>query len=428
MNSKVLWLEDSDGTLGAPARYLCDFYVYETPKVVARLVNAVLSASEAQATANSLLEQYGGTWVCVVNRGATSGPPRAPIKSSTVDKPAGAQCWLQAGTPLAPQQPQPKKSFPSPPRPVADFGLTVVDFVPSRRPLSTSFLRPQLVAGLGENSLLDTLAARAALVAWSKTPAGASSSPFYDYGANIEDAQPAWKWRDSVMLRAFRDWWNLSGKKPAATTNTGTGADPTKLTYPTTEDLAALQTWAKEAGVSLPSASPLPPPALPPPASPPAEPPGGGSSPPGGGGGGTQATCGPNEILDANGNCQPKLPPAQKAEPSSGLNSSTGLLIAGAVVVAAVGLFAATVGAGAGAAVASGGGRSENPRLRVAKLWYVFYYERGNPSPKEYLGPFATKADAENAKRAERLQYGTPASAYKVKQMSAAQFQSHWGA
>lgn len=83
-------------------RYHCDFYCYKAGQLIARSVNGILSAGEAQATANHMLKQHGATHVCVTNRGAAGGPPRAPIKSTVVQLPQGTQCWIKAGYPQLP--------------------------------------------------------------------------------------------------------------------------------------------------------------------------------------------------------------------------------------------------------------------------------------------------------------------------------------
>mgnify|MGYP001588205001 CR=1 FL=1 len=293
---------------------------------------------------------------------------------------------LPAGIPLPGIPGLPSPGIPLP------FGLTL----PLDWTLPTNWKLPANLP-LPENLPLpippENVYAKGVLIAWTKTD-GKASAVYLDYGTTAADFSPVWSIRDSRQLRAFRDWWNLSGYKPAASTNTGSGLD---MTYPTPDDIDALTAWGKNKTLNPPLGWNVPPtvpqglsPALaacalaceknhgfgsskPDPvavasclaACAGGATPGGGAAPPGGGGGGAEITCPEGQILSA-GICQPKLPPAMVKPPQepakAGVSSNTGLLIAGAVVLAAVGLFAATVGAAGGAAVASGGGRSSNPR------------------------------------------------------------------
>jgi hypothetical protein len=91
--------------------------------------------------------------------------------------------------------------------------------------------------------------ARSILIAWAKSDGSQSVDP-PDYGS-IAELSLDWDIRDSQALRTFRDWWNLSGYTPAATDNTGTAF---QVTYPTAQDLAALQAWSAKKGGQLPGA------------------------------------------------------------------------------------------------------------------------------------------------------------------------------
>jgi hypothetical protein len=65
--------------------------------------------------------------------------------------------------------------------------------------------------------------------------------------------------------------------------------------------------------------------------------------------------------------------------------------------------------------------------------YYVFYYPPGRGPgsgwkyPKQYLGPFVTKAKAQDATQKELKRYGDQRSAYKVKRLTADQFEEIWG-
>jgi hypothetical protein len=76
------------------------------------------------------------------------------------------------------------------------------------------------------------------------------------------------------------------------------------------------------------------------------------------------------------------------------------------------------------------------------KRYYVFYYEYehlwGDPKkrrvrvsktgrPKEYQGPFDTKAEATRALMKDVRKYGTPSKDYKVKYLTPAGFARAWG-
>ena len=99
--------------------------------------------------------------------------------------------------------------------------------------------------------ILDTTqtTARSILIAWAKSDGAQSVDPA-DYGG-LAELSLDWDIRDSQALRTFRDWWNLSGYTPAATDNTGTAF---QLTYPTAQDLLALQAWSAKKGGQVPGA------------------------------------------------------------------------------------------------------------------------------------------------------------------------------
>lgn len=78
---------------------------------------------------------------------------------------------------------------------------------------------------------------------------------------------------------------------------------------------------------------------------------------------------------------------------------------------------------------------SANARRAAApKSWYLFFYEPRaqvgpGKGPKEYQGPFASKAFAQSAQQAEIAKYGKPSRGYRyvIKQLSDAQFERLWG-
>ena len=80
--------------------------------------------------------------------------------------------------------------------------------------------------------------------------------------------------------------------------------------------------------------------------------------------------------------------------------------------------------------------------MASTKRYYVFYYEKehlwGDPKrrrvrvsktgrPKEYQGPFDTKAKATRALMRDARKYGTPRVDYKVKLLTPAGFARAWG-
>jgi hypothetical protein len=66
--------------------------------------------------------------------------------------------------------------------------------------------------------------------------------------------------------------------------------------------------------------------------------------------------------------------------------------------------------------------------------YYVFYYPpgRGKGSawkhPKQYFGPFDTKAEAGSVASHEAREYKQPRSSYKIKRLMPAAFEKIWGA
>ena len=80
--------------------------------------------------------------------------------------------------------------------------------------------------------------------------------------------------------------------------------------------------------------------------------------------------------------------------------------------------------------------------MASTKRYYVFYYEHehlwGDPRrrrvrvskagrPKEYQGPFDTKAEAQRALTRDARKYGTPTTDYKIKLLTPAGFALAWG-
>lgn len=80
--------------------------------------------------------------------------------------------------------------------------------------------------------------------------------------------------------------------------------------------------------------------------------------------------------------------------------------------------------------------------MASTKRYYVFYYEHehlwGDPKrrrvrvsktgrPKEYTGPFNTKAAAERALSKDARTYKTPRTDYRVKLLTPAGFARAWG-
>lgn len=79
--------------------------------------------------------------------------------------------------------------------------------------------------------------------------------------------------------------------------------------------------------------------------------------------------------------------------------------------------------------------------MASTKQYYVFYYEFehlwGDPTkrrvrvskkgrPKEYLGPFDTKAAADRAMKKDARKYGVPFTDYKIKLLTPAGFARAW--
>lgn len=140
------------------ARNLCDFYVFKSPtQLAAKYVNAVLSQVEAQSTANALLKQYGAQFVCGINKGGASGPPRAPIKSGATGVPAAGSlpaCWVYAGHPTWDKSPSSYDvTFPKPKPRVSSGEQPHQGPLTMQTQLNTSFLRPQRVAGIEEQPM-----------------------------------------------------------------------------------------------------------------------------------------------------------------------------------------------------------------------------------------------------------------------------------
>lgn len=78
--------------------------------------------------------------------------------------------------------------------------------------------------------------------------------------------------------------------------------------------------------------------------------------------------------------------------------------------------------------------RLEERRTRyVSPHYYAFYYKLTGPNrrgerPKEYFGPFTTQTGARDAVAADMKKYDIPRDAYKVRRLTAAQFEEIWGA
>jgi hypothetical protein len=79
--------------------------------------------------------------------------------------------------------------------------------------------------------------------------------------------------------------------------------------------------------------------------------------------------------------------------------------------------------------------------MKTARKYYAFYYEFehlwGDPKkrrvrvsklPKEYQGPFDTKAEASQAVSRDARKYGTKVSDYQIAHLTPAQFSRKWKA
>ena len=80
--------------------------------------------------------------------------------------------------------------------------------------------------------------------------------------------------------------------------------------------------------------------------------------------------------------------------------------------------------------------------MASTKQYYVFFYESehlwGDPKrrrvrvsktgrPKEFMGPFGTKTEAEHALSRDARKYKTPRTDYRVKLLTPAAFARIWG-
>lgn len=117
------------------------------------------------------------------------------------------------------------------------------------------------------------------------------------------------------------------------------------------------------------------------------------------------------------------IPPPPAPEPQSKALVVGGILAAALVVGGGYLLYKKSK--------KSSGGFTQNPRKapkrKVPRRWFMFFYERGNRLPKEYQGPFQSRDEAGAARDADRSRYGSPASAYKLKQLSDGEFKRLWG-
>jgi hypothetical protein len=261
--------------------------------------------------------------------------------------------------------------------------------------------------GPGQLGILDatqTAQAKALLASWNATDGNQCIS---QYGLQPEDVNPiAWYNRDGWVLSCFTNWWNINHKAPALPPpGTKDGVGWVDIDQ---EHLTALQQWGLSKGVinagqascaancqnkyaldpvNLATCLAVCATGAPPP----------GTQPP------VSKSCKPGYYLDPKTNeCLPGSgplpPPPNPIAPTStaGVSSGTGLLVIGAVVLAAVAIFAAVVGGTGGAAVPRANPRRKRrvtkSRLRSARQTRLRKPRHAAANPEE--APIANPCDA----------------------------------